>query len=83
LRWIFRNWGCTGLIRHRIGTGDEKRDRQLFGRTLPAGTICMKHFGKSQSTYDNKFMAVIRARLSGVAVSSAGYRVKGETPTKI
>jgi len=39
-------WGRArnGLVRHRIGTDDEKRDGQLFGRTLPAGTICMKRF---------------------------------------
>jgi hypothetical protein len=43
----------------------------------------MKHDGISWSTQDHKFMAVIRAGSSGVAVSSAVCRVKGETPTKI
>jgi len=43
----------------------------------------MKHVGQSQSTQDNKFMAVLRACLIGFAVGSAGCKVEGETPTKI
>jgi len=34
-------WGEAwfGLIRHRIGTGVYKADRQLCGHTVPAGTL--------------------------------------------
>jgi len=74
----------SGLILHRIGTGEEKRDRQLLGSSLPAGIICMKHVEKSQSTWHDKFMALIRSGVSGVAVGSAGAvsKVKPQLSSK-